>query len=90
MSTLPLEERLVLFFKSEKYREMLREASVKKRRSIPVEFNDLIKFDEEFAKRLIDNPNVMLNILSRACFRQLQIEDPQYASAVRQGQGRHS
>jgi DNA replicative helicase MCM subunit Mcm2 (Cdc46/Mcm family) len=55
----PLEERLVLFFKSEKYREMLREASVKKRRSIPVEFNDLIKFDEEFAKRLIDNPNVM-------------------------------
>jgi replicative DNA helicase Mcm len=83
MSTLPLEERLVLFFKSEKYREMLREASVKKRRSIPVEFNDLIKFDEEFAKRLIDNPNVMLNILSRACFRQLQIEDPQYASTVR-------
>ncbi|MEM2236883.1 MAG: minichromosome maintenance protein MCM [Candidatus Caldarchaeum sp.] len=83
MATIPLEEKLVSFFKSEKYRELLRESTAKKKRSIPVEFSDLIKFDEEFARELVENPNVMLGVLNRACFRQLQIEDPEYASSVR-------
>lgn len=83
MGSQPLEEKLVSFFKAEKYRELLREAAVKKRRSIPVEFNDLIKFDEKFAVELVNKPNIMYNILNRACLRQLQIEDPEYASSVK-------
>lgn len=83
MAEQPLEERLVNFFKSEKYRELLREAAVKKRRSIPVDFNDLIKFDEKFARELVNKPYTLLKVLNRACFRQLQIEDPEYASAVK-------
>ncbi|MCS6784349.1 MAG: minichromosome maintenance protein MCM [Candidatus Caldarchaeum sp.] len=83
MSSQPLEERLVNFFKSEKYRELLREAAVKKRRSIPVEFNDLLKFDEKFATELVNKPNILYNILNRACYRQLQIEDPEYAASVK-------
>ncbi|MEM1947925.1 MAG: minichromosome maintenance protein MCM [Candidatus Caldarchaeum sp.] len=83
MESQPLEERLVLFFKSEKYRELLRESAVKKRRSIPVDFNDLIKFDEKFAMELVNKPTVLYNVLNRACYRQLQIEDPEYARTVK-------
>ncbi|MEM4329036.1 MAG: minichromosome maintenance protein MCM [Candidatus Caldarchaeum sp.] len=82
MATIPLEEKLVSFFKSEKYRELLREAAVRKKRSIPVEFNDLIKFDETFARNLVASPNNLLGVLNRACLRQLQIEDPEYAASV--------
>ncbi|MDW8360699.1 MAG: hypothetical protein RMK31_09000, partial [Candidatus Caldarchaeum sp.] len=82
MATIPLEEKLVSFFKSEKYRELLREAAVKKRRSVPVEFNDLINFDEGFARSLVSSPKNMLEVLNRACLRQLLIEDPEYAASV--------
>ncbi|MDW8083872.1 MAG: minichromosome maintenance protein MCM [Candidatus Caldarchaeum sp.] len=83
MESQPLEEKLVSFFKSEKYRELLRESAIKKKRSIPVDFADLIKFDERFATELVNRPKVMYNILNRACYRQLQIEDPEYAASIK-------
>lgn len=77
-----LEERLVRFFKSEKYRDLIRRAALNHQLSIPVDFNDLIYFDEDFANRLVNEPIKMLELLDRAIYRQLQVETPDYASKI--------
>jgi replicative DNA helicase Mcm len=83
MASIPLEEKLVNIFKSEKYRTFLREAALKKRKSITVEFSDIMVFDAGYASNLVKNPQHYLPPLDKACFRQLQIEDPEYAASVR-------
>lgn len=80
--SVPIEERLVELFKSEKYRALLARAALTSQKSIPVDFNDLIAFDEELSHKIVDEPLTYLPILSRAAYKQLQIESPEYAAKV--------
>lgn len=80
--SVPIEERLVELFKSEKYRALLARAALTNQRSIPVDFNDLIAFDEELSHKVVNEPLTYLLILSRAAYKQLQIENPEYAAKL--------
>jgi replicative DNA helicase Mcm len=75
----PLEERLTSVFGQEKYRARLREAAARRRHSITVDFSDIMAFDGEFARELLEHPRAMLAVLDRACRRQLQVEDLEYS-----------
>ncbi|MDJ0269627.1 MAG: minichromosome maintenance protein MCM [Aigarchaeota archaeon] len=79
---IPLDEKLVAFFKMEKYRQLLAQAALTGKKSIPVEFSDLLSYDETFANDLVNNPLRNIPALDKACFKQLQIEDPQYAASI--------
>ena len=78
----PLEERLLQFFKSEKYRELISRAVLSSKKSIPVDFNDLLLFDQQFAEMLYEKPTDYLPILDRAAKIQLELEYPEYAERV--------
>ncbi|HID04584.1 MAG TPA: minichromosome maintenance protein MCM [Candidatus Caldiarchaeum subterraneum] len=79
---IPLDEKLVQFFKLEKYRSIIAQAALMGKKSIQVDFADLLAFDESFANDLINNPLRDLPVLDKACMKQLQIEDPTYAATV--------
>lgn len=80
--SVPLEEKLVDFFKAEKYRALLARAALTNQRSIPVDFSDLLAFDEEISNRIVNEPLRYLPALSRAAYKQLQIESPEYAARI--------
>jgi replicative DNA helicase Mcm len=78
----PLEERLIQFFKSEKYRELISRAVLSSKKSIPVDFNDLLLFDQQFAEMLYEKPTEYLPILDRAAKIPLELEYPEYSERV--------
>ncbi|MEM2899058.1 MAG: LAGLIDADG family homing endonuclease [Nitrososphaerota archaeon] len=77
-----IEERLVRFFKQEKYRDIISRAVISGRKTIPVDFGDLLIFDKEFAEKIQSEPLTYLPILDNAAFRQLELEYPDYASKI--------
>ncbi|RLI28363.1 hypothetical protein DRO58_02345, partial [Candidatus Bathyarchaeota archaeon] len=77
-----VEERLHEIFSTEKYRLRLSQLAVTGGRSIQVDFEDLIRFDPEFAKMLVEKPDVYLRALERAALDQLRIEAPEYAEEI--------
>ncbi|MCS7142259.1 MAG: minichromosome maintenance protein MCM [Aigarchaeota archaeon] len=79
----PIEERLSSFFNQEKYREMISRAVLAGKRSVPVDFNDLLVFDSEFASALVEDPMSNLKILDAAAFTQAQIEHPAQAGKLK-------
>ncbi len=78
----PLEDRLIQFFKSDKYRELISRAVLSGKKSIPVDFNDILLFDQSFAELLFERPNDYLPILNRAVKTQLELEYPEYAEKI--------
>ncbi|MEM0445581.1 MAG: minichromosome maintenance protein MCM [Nitrososphaerota archaeon] len=78
-----LEEELAGFFKQEKYRELISRAVVSGRRTIPVDFGDLIVFNRELAERVQNEPLTYLPLLDAAAYKQLELEYPDYASNIK-------
>ncbi|RLI27127.1 hypothetical protein DRO58_04805, partial [Candidatus Bathyarchaeota archaeon] len=77
-----VEERLHEIFSTEKYRLRLSQLAVTGGRSIQVDFEDIIRFDPELAKMLVEKPDVYLRALERAALDQLRIEAPEYAEEI--------
>ncbi|RLI83291.1 Minichromosome maintenance protein MCM [Archaeoglobales archaeon] len=76
------EEQLTNFFKQEEYRQRLASLAVENSNVISVDFSDLVEFDDEFARLLINKPDENLPILERAAYSQLQMEAPDYAETL--------
>jgi replicative DNA helicase Mcm len=77
------EEALARFFKQDKYREYISRAVVAGRKSVPVDFADLLVFDKDTAEAVLSEPLKYLPLFDSAAHRQLELEYPQYASAVK-------
>lgn len=77
-----VEERVREVFSTEKYRLRLSQLAVTGGRSIYVDFEDIIRFDPELAKMLVEKPDVYLKALERAALDQLRVEAPEYAEQV--------
>jgi len=52
-------------------------------RSLTVDFEDLITFDEELARNLVERPDELLEYTNRAVWTQMKVEDPEYAESVK-------
>jgi replicative DNA helicase Mcm len=65
-----------------KYRVRLSQLSSLSRKSLVVDFGDLLAFNEEWAEKLIEFPEEYLNYANTAATKQLKIEDPEYADEV--------
>lgn len=83
-SSTEIEEKMIEFFKQEKYRSIISRASAQRFTSIPVDFNDIIVFDEELSHLLVNEPLKYLPLFERAAWNQLRIEDPEYANITRE------
>jgi len=83
-----IEERMLNFFKQEKYRSLLATAAAQRRQSILVDHSDLISFDEELSHLIVNDPLKYLPILDRSAYKQLQVEDPDYAAALKEFKAR--
>ena len=77
-----IEEALTNFFKQEKYRSLIANAAAQRKQSIMVDHSDLISFDEKLSHLIVEEPMKYLPALDKAAYRQLQVEDPEYASTI--------
>jgi len=66
-----------------KYRKRLGHAALAGSRSLVVDFEDLIAFDAELARYILDKPDEYLEYLDRSAWAQLKIEDPEYAEVIK-------
>jgi DNA replicative helicase MCM subunit Mcm2 (Cdc46/Mcm family) len=83
-----IEERMLSFFKQEKYRSLLATAAAQRGQSILVDHSDLISFDEELSHLIVNDPLKYLPILDMAAYKQLQVEDPDYAATLKEFKAR--
>jgi len=66
-----------------KYRKRLGQLSSSGLRHVVVDFEDLMSFDSELAKLLVDKPDEYLPYIERSAWAQLKIEDPVYAELTK-------
>jgi len=66
-----------------KYRRRLGQLSGSNQRYIAVDFEDLMAYDSDLAKLLVDKPDEYLPYIERSAWAQLKIEDPSYAELVK-------
>ena len=66
-----------------KYRRRLGQLSGLGERRVVVDFEDLMAYDSELAKLLVDKPDDYLPYIERSAWAQLKIEDPGYAELVK-------
>ena len=67
----------------EKYRQRLSQMATSNTRALTLEFEDLINYDEKFARELNANPDEYLDYCNRAIWAQMKIEDPEYAESAK-------
>jgi len=79
-----IEDKIVEFFKQEKYRSIIARSAAQRATSIALDFNDLIIFDEELSHLIVNEPLKYLPLLEKAAWNQLRIEDPEYAVKVKE------
>ena len=79
-----IEDKIVEFFKQEKYRSIIARSAAQRAISIALDFNDLIIFDEELSHLIVNEPLKYLPLLEKAAWNQLRIEDPEYAVKVKE------
>jgi len=77
-----IEEALSNFFKQEKYRSLIASAAAQRKQSIMVDHSDLISFDEKLSHLIVEEPMKYLPALDKAAYKQLQVEDPEYAAEL--------
>ncbi|MCX8187609.1 MAG: minichromosome maintenance protein MCM [Nitrososphaeria archaeon] len=77
-----IEEALANFFKLEKYRSLIASAAAQRKQSIMVDHSDLISFDERLSHLIVEEPMKYLPALDKAAYKQLQVEDPEYAATI--------
>ncbi|MCS7145947.1 MAG: minichromosome maintenance protein MCM [Nitrososphaerota archaeon] len=78
-----LEEEIARFFKQEKYRDIISRAVVAGRKTVPVEFGDLLIFNKEIAEKIQAEPLIYLPLLDNAALKQLEFEYPDYAAVLK-------
>jgi replicative DNA helicase Mcm len=66
-----------------KYRDRLGHVALSGSRSLIVDFEDLIAFDPDLARSVLDKPDEYLEYLDRSAWAQLKIEDPEYAEVIK-------
>ena len=66
-----------------KYRKRLGHVALSASRSLVVDFEDLIAFDPELARYILDKPDEYMEYLDRSAWAQLKIEDPEYAEIIK-------
>ncbi len=76
------QERFLEFLKTEKYRQRISQIAVAGKKSIVVDFEDLLAFDQRLAEGLLESPDECLRHASNAAYDQLRIEDPEYAEKL--------
>lgn len=64
------------------YREKIQRMTIIGERSLVIHFDDLIRFDPELAKTLLEKPEKTLKELEQALRRIFETEDPEYAETV--------
>src|SRR5881296_2786763 len=65
-----------------KYRKRLAQIAVSEGRSLVVDFEDLISFDHDLARKLVTKPDEYLRYAESAAISQMKVEDPEYAEQV--------
>ncbi len=77
-----LQEHIQELFKTEKYRRRIAQMAVAGERTLIVDFEDVVVFDQELAKDLVENPDEWLKPAKNAAYAQLCIEDAEYAEKI--------
>ncbi|MEM4703539.1 MAG: minichromosome maintenance protein MCM [Candidatus Bathyarchaeia archaeon] len=70
------------FLKTEKYRQRISQMAVSGAKSLIIDFEDLLTFDQELAEVLLEKPDEYLKYANSAAYDQLRIEDPEYAEKL--------
>src|SRR5437879_12453916 len=65
-----------------KYRKRLAQIAVSEGRSLVVDFEDLISFDPDLARKLVTKPDEYLRYAESAAISQMKGEDTEYAEQV--------
>jgi replicative DNA helicase Mcm len=76
------QERFQEFFKTEKYRQRISQMAVTAKKSLKIEFEDLLTFDRGLSEEILESPEDYLKHANNAAYAQLQIEDPEYADSI--------
>jgi replicative DNA helicase Mcm len=76
------QERFQEFFKTEKYRERISQMAVAGKTTLIVDFDDLLSFDQELARQILEQPDEYSQIANNAAYSQLKFEDQEYAEKV--------
>ena len=76
------QERFQEFFKTEKYRLRVSQLGVTGKRSLVIDFEDLLAFDQNVAEELLEKPEEYLKHADNAAYSQLRIEDPEYGEKI--------
>jgi len=66
-----------------KYRRKLAQMALTESKSLIIDFDDLVSFDNELAKGIIQKPDEFLIYASKSAWAQLKIEDPEYAEKLK-------
>ncbi|NAY81831.1 MAG: AAA domain-containing protein [Thaumarchaeota archaeon] len=66
-----------------KYREQIAKLASIGKKSIVIDYQDLLKFDPDLAILLVDNPDVAIQELNKAAFDTLKVENPTYAEEIK-------
>jgi replicative DNA helicase Mcm len=66
-----------------KYRRRLGQVRSLSQIYVVVDFEDLVAYDSELARLLVDKPDEYLPYIERSGWAQLKIEDPQYAEEIK-------
>jgi replicative DNA helicase Mcm len=66
-----------------KYRKRLGQLRSLGQHYVVVDFEDLVAYDSELARLLVDKPDEYLPYIERSSWAQLKIEDPQYAEEIK-------
>ena len=67
----------------QKYRKRLGQLSSLNQRYVIIDFEDLVDYDSELAKLIMDKPSMHISMLERSTWAQLKIEDPVYAEQIK-------
>jgi len=66
-----------------KYRKRLGQLRSLGQQYVVVDFEDLVAYDSELARLIVDKPDEYLPYIERSGWAQLKIEDPQYAEEIK-------
>ncbi len=66
-----------------KYREQIAKLASIGKKSIVIDYQDLLKFDPDLAILLVDTPDVAIQELNKAAFDTLKVENPAYAEEIK-------
>jgi|Deesub1362B_J571_1020462.scaffolds.fasta_scaffold00944_2 replicative DNA helicase Mcm len=76
------QERFQEFFKIEKYRQKIAQLAITNKKSLIVDFEELLAFDQKLAENILEKPDEYLKHANNAAYDQLRIEDPEYAEKI--------